>query len=194
MKLTGIGFGGKMDAKTTAIIVVDMLNDFVTGHLKSERVMKTVAPLKQLLDCAREKEITVIFSNDSRLPIDCGLETWGEHAIRGAKGAEVIPELGLCDDDYEVPKRCYNSFFGTNLDLILSNLGIENVVVTGCHTHMCVRHTSAIAYCLGYNIYVASDATNSFTEEDYNNGIAYLKQIYKAQVFTVDELCAMWTK
>ena len=61
MKLTGIGFGGKMDAKTTAIIVVDMLNDFVTGHLKSERVMKTVAPLKQLLDCAREKEITVIF-------------------------------------------------------------------------------------------------------------------------------------
>ena len=66
--------------------------------------------------------------------------------------------------------------------------------MTGLHTHMCVRHTSADAYCLGYNVVVASDATDSFTEEDYVSGIAYLKAVYGAEVYTVDELCEEFAK
>ncbi|MDO4542435.1 MAG: isochorismatase family cysteine hydrolase [Bacillota bacterium] len=181
-----------MDTKKTAVIVVDMLNDFVTGPLKSERVQKTVEPLKRLLDKAREAGVAVIFSNDSHLKVDRELEIWDEHAMRGTKGAEIIPELGLCPSDYVVPKRCYSGFFGTDMDLLLRDLGIENLVMTGCHTHMCVRHTSADAYQLGYNIFVASDATDSFTEEDYISGLAYLKQLYAAKIYTADELCAMW--
>lgn len=183
-----------MEQKKTAVIVVDMLNDFVTGPLKSERVQAMVPPLVKLLKEARKNGVTVIFSNDCHLKIDRELEIWGEHAMRGTKGAEVIPELGLCDTDHVVPKRCYSGFFGTDMDLLLRDLGIENVIMTGCHTHMCVRHTSADAYCLGYNIFVASDATDSFTKEDYENGIAYLKQLYKADVRTVDEFCELFNK
>ena len=73
---------------------------------------------------------------------------------------------------------------------MLREPGIENVVMTGLHTHMCVRHTSADAYCLGYNVIVDSDATDSFTEQDYVYGIDYLKTVYGVKVFTVDELLA----
>ena len=60
--------------------------------------------------------------------------------------------------------------------------------MTGLHAHMCVRHTSADAYCLGYRVVVATDATDSFTEEDYVSGIQYLKNVYGAELYTVDEL------
>ncbi len=80
------------------------------------------------------------------------------------------------------------------MDLLLRELKIDTVIMTGLHTHMCVRHTAADAYQLGYNVLVASDATDSFTEEDYNSGIEYLKNTYDAKVYTVDELCEMFAR
>lgn len=175
--------------KNTAILVVDMLNDFVTGALKCDRGLAIVDKTAELLDAARQANVPVIFCNDAHLRhIDHELKLWGDHAIAGTKGAEVIPELKVCDKDYIVPKRRYSGFFHTDLDLLLKELGIENVIMTGLHTHMCVRHTSADAYCLGYHIIVAKDATNSFTEEDYLSGLKYLKEVYDAEIVTVDEL------
>ena len=89
-----------------AVLVVDMLNDFVTGALKCDRGLAIVPKTKELLEGAREKGVPVIFCNDAHLKdIDHELKLWGNHAIIGTKGAEVIPELGLCEKDYVVPKR-----------------------------------------------------------------------------------------
>jgi len=182
-----------MDKTKTAVLVVDMLNDFVTGALKCDRGLAIVPKTAELLDAARKNGVPVIFCNDAHLKgIDHELKLWGDHAIAGTKGAEVIPELHLCEKDYVVPKRRYSGFFRTDLELLLKELGVETVIMTGLHTHMCVRHTSADAYCLGFNVAVASDATDAFTEEDYQNGIAYLKSVYGAEVYTVDELKAIF--
>ena len=182
-----------MDNKKTAILVVDMLNDFVTGALKCDRGLAIVPKTAKLLQEARKNGVPVIFCNDAHVKdIDHELKLWGDHAIAGTPGAEVIPELEVCDKDYIVPKRRYSGFFHTDLDLLLKELGVETVIMTGLHTHMCVRHTSADAYCLGYNVVVASDATDSFTEEDYKSGIEYLKAVYGAEIYTVDQLCEMF--
>ncbi len=177
----------------TAVLVVDMLNDFVTGALKCDRGLAIVPKTAALLDGARRANVPVIFCNDAHLKdIDHELKLWGDHAIAGTKGAEVIPELGICDKDYVVPKRRYSGFFHTDLDLLLKELGVDTVVMTGLHTHMCVRHTSADAYQLGYNVVVATDATDSFTEEDYTYGLKYLKEVYGAELVTVDALLSRW--
>ena len=77
-----------------AILVVDMLNDFVTGALGCPRALAIVEPTKKLLDEARKNNVPVIYCNDSHLKgIDKELEFWGDHAIRGTKGAEIIPEI-----------------------------------------------------------------------------------------------------
>lgn len=172
-----------------AILVVDMLNDFVTGALKCDRGLAIVPKTAELLRGAREKGVPVIFCNDAHLKgIDHELKLWGDHAIAGTEGAEVIPELELCDKDYVVPKRRYSGFFHTDLDLLLKELGVDTVILTGLHAHMCVRHTAADAYQLGYGIVVAKDATDSFTEEDYLYGIKYLKEVYGAEITDVDSL------
>ena len=179
----------KLEPKKTAIIIVDMLNDFVTGALQCERGKAIVPHLKALIEGARKKGAYVIYSNDAHLKgIDHELKLWGDHAIAGTKGAEVIPELAPQEGDYVVPKRRYSGFFHTDLDLLLKELGVETLVMTGLHAHMCVRHTTADAYQLGYSIVVATDCTDSFTKEDYEYGIRYLKDVYGAALLTGEEV------
>ena len=175
-----------------AILVVDMLNDFVTGALTCDRGKAIVPATAELLDAARAAGVPVIFCNDAHIKgIDRELKLLGYHAIAGTPGAQVIPELKVSDKDYVVPKRRYSGFFQTDLDILLTELGVKTVVMTGLHTHMCVRHTSADAYCLGYDVVVAKEATNSFTEEDYLNGLAYLKTCYGAAAYTNKALIGM---
>ncbi len=176
-----------------AVLVVDMLNDFVTGALKCDRGLAIVPKTAELLKGARKAGVPVVFCNDAHLKgVDHELKLWGDHAIAGTKGAEVIPELELCEKDYVVPKRRYSGFFHTDLDLLLKELGVDTVIMTGLHAHMCVRHTSADAYQLGYNVVAVTDAMDSFTEEDYTYGIKYLKDTYGAELVTVDDLLARW--
>lgn len=173
----------------TAIIVVDMLNDFVTGSLGCDRAKDIVAPIAKLISEARAKGVYVIYSNDAHIKgIDKELELWGDHAIAGTPGAQVVPELEPSGSDFIVPKRRYSGFYGTDLEILLDELKVNTVILVGLHAHMCVRHTAADAYYRGYNIIVPTDGVDSFTEEDYRNGIKYLKEVYGAELTTVDEL------
>ncbi|NLB48938.1 MAG: cysteine hydrolase [Erysipelotrichia bacterium] len=175
--------------KKYAILVVDMLNDFVTGALGCDRAKAIIQPNKQLIEGARKLGVPIIFCNDSHLKgVDHELKHWGDHAIRGTKGAEVIPELPVLDEDYVILKRRYSSFFQTDLDILLKELGVTSVIITGLHTHMCCRHTAADAYQNNYEVLFAKEATNAFTEEDHLEGLKYAKEVYDAESLTNAEL------
>lgn len=172
-----------------AVLVVDMLNDFVTGSLACDRGKAIVPAVRELIDSARTVGVPVVFCNDAHLRgVDRELRVWGDHAIAGTPGAEVIPELKPCDGDYVVPKRRYSAFFQTDLDALLRELGVDEIVLSGLHTHMCVRHTAADGFCLGYDVVVAAEATDSFTRGDYERGIEYLKTCYGASACSNAEL------
>lgn len=174
-----------------AVIVVDMLNDFVTGALGCDRGRAIVPALEKLIKEARAKNVPVIYSNDCHLKgIDHELKLWGDHAIKGTEGAEVIPQLEPQECDFVVPKRRYSGFYGTDMALLLQELGVDTVIITGLHAHMCCRHTAADAYYLGYDIIVPEETTDSFTEEDYVSGLKYLKEVYGANVCRLDDLIA----
>jgi nicotinamidase-related amidase len=176
-----------------AVIVIDMLNDFVTGDLKCERALHIIPNLKKLIAKAREKHMPIIYSNDAHLPIDDEvIKKWGKHALKGTEGAEVIPELKPKEKDFVVEKRTYSSFFETGLDMLLRSLfkgeGVKTVILTGLHTNICVRHTAAGAFFRGYDIIVASDGVEAFTEEDHQQRLKYLKDVYNAKIMTVEQI------
>ncbi|MFA5106662.1 MAG: isochorismatase family cysteine hydrolase [Candidatus Micrarchaeia archaeon] len=174
-----------------AVIVLDMLNDFVTGSLKCPRAQKIIPNIQKVIAAAREVGVPVIYSNDAHIEgLDHEFSVWGPHAIAGSSGAQVIPELEPKKGDYIVPKRNYSGFFGTDLDGILRGMGVEEVVLCGLHAHICVRHTSADAFFRGYDITVIGDAVESFTEEDYRSGLEYVKMAYKAKVVPSEEAIA----
>ena len=71
---------------TDALIVIDMLNDFVTGKIAAERSENILSPLDRLVTAARENGVPVIYANDAHRPEDFELDVWGEHAMQGERG------------------------------------------------------------------------------------------------------------
>ncbi|MCQ2184909.1 MAG: cysteine hydrolase [Bacteroidales bacterium] len=179
----------KFELDHPAVIVVDMLVDFVTGALACERGQAMVPYAVELVDEARKAGVPVIFSADAHIPgIDRECRLWGEHAIAGTPGAKVIPELKLSDNDYFIPKRRYSAFFQTNLDCLLRELGVKTVILVGLQAHICVRHTAADAFQLGYEVVSAAQCIEAFTEKDYLEGLEYMKMCYGAQPLTNKEI------
>jgi len=182
-----------------AVIIIDLLNDFVTGDLKSDRAERVIPKLKKLIEAARKHNIPVIYSNDAHYPHDAEVvHKWGKHAIKGTKGAEVIPALKPTAKDYIVEKRTYSSFYETGLDPLLRSLyqgeGVKTVILGGLHTNICVRHTAADAFFRGYKIIIAKDGVQAFTQEDHEQGLKYLEYIYNAKIMTVDEIIKEFAK
>jgi nicotinamidase-related amidase len=171
-----------------ALIIVDMLNDFVDGKLANPRAQAIVAPLQRLLKHAREEGWVVVFSNDAHRPDDPELRIWGPHAMEGTPGADVIPQLAPQEGEIVSPKRVYGAFDGTGLDEQLQEKGVDEVVITGQHTHICVRHSSYGAQTHGYRITIPRDAVCAFEGVDEDEALDYLKMAYGAEITTVDEL------
>jgi nicotinamidase-related amidase len=171
-----------------ALIIVDMLNDFVDGKLANPKAQAIMAPLQQLLQHARDEDWVVVFSNDAHKPGDPELRVWGEHAMAGTREAEVIPQLAPREGEIVSPKRVYGAFDFTGLDEQLKERGVDEVVITGQHTHICVRHSSYGALIRGYAITVPRDAVCGFEGVDEEEALAYLEMAYGAQITTVDEL------
>ena len=182
-----------------AVIIIDMLNDFVTGDLKCERAECIIPNLKKLIGAARKHNIPVIYSNDAHFPEDAEVvQKWGKHAIKGTKGAEVIPQLKPTEKDYIVEKRTYSGFYETGLDSLLRSLyggeGVKTVILSGLHTNICVRHTAAGAFFRGYKIIIAKDGVEAFTQEDHEQGLKYLEYVYNAKIMTVNEIIKEFAK
>jgi len=171
-----------------AVLIIDMANDFVTGKLKCKRAQRIIPNIRRLAEAARARKVPVIYVNDAHLPTDSELRVWGPHAMRGTKEAEVIPELAPRKGDIVLEKRTYSAFHETGLDTLLRENNVDTVIITGLHTNICDRHTSADAFFRGYKIIVPEDGVDAFTEEDHIKGLEYLKMCYKAEVFPMDEL------
>jgi nicotinamidase-related amidase len=179
----------------TAVLVVDMLNEFVTGKLRCDGAQNVIPNIKALLPAARARGYPVVFTNDAHRPEgDREFEIWGPHAIAGTDAAQIIPELAAKPSDYIVPKRRYSGFQGTDLDMFLQESGVDEVVLTGLATNICVRHTCADAFFNGYKLTVPEDAVGAFTQKDHIEGLAYLKQVYGVQLCTTEQLVKEWQK
>ena len=177
-----------------ALIVIDMLNDFITGKLKTERAKHIIPNIKRLIQAARAADVPMIYANDAHLPADSELKKWGKHAMKGTRGAEVIPQLKPAKGDYVLDKRTYSGFFETGLDLLLREMGVDTIVLTGLDTNICVIHTAADAFFRGYKIVVTEDATEALSEQEYQEGLQYLKKVYDAEITETDEVIKRWSR
>lgn len=173
-----------------ALVIVDMLEDFVHGALANRRALAILPQLEELLEHARREGWVVVFANDAHEPGDPELAVWGEHALAGTPGARVVEELAPRPGRLELvlPKRAYGAFDGTGLDERLRALGVDEVVLTGQHTHICVRHTAYGALLHGYSIAVPRDAVCAFEGIDENEALEYLRTVYGARLTSVSEL------
>ncbi|MEW6659929.1 MAG: isochorismatase family cysteine hydrolase [Thermodesulfobacteriota bacterium] len=127
-----------------ALIVADMLRDFLEpqGTLYLGDAARKIIPF-----VARKTEETraaggvVIYVCDAHAPEDPEFKLFPPHAVKGSRGAEIIPELQVRPGDYRVEKTTYSCFFNTDLDFILKREQVERVEIVGVCTSICVMET-----------------------------------------------------
>ncbi len=173
----------------TAVIVIDMINDFVTGVFKSDRAAKIIPNIKALLDYTRKQKVPIVYATDAHLPnVDPEFDVWGSHAVAGSRGAEIIDELKPHKGDFRVLKRKYSAFQGTDLDQLLRELKIDTVILTGVVTDICIQHTAADAFFRGYKIIVPKDCVEAVDAKTQEEAIRYIKKAYGPEITTSKEL------
>ena len=179
-----------------AVLVVDMLHDFVYGKIKCDRAVPMIPKTGELMDAARTSSIPVFYVNDSHIRQDFEMYRWGEHAMRGTPGAKVIKELRPRKNESQIPKRTYSSFFNTRLERELKRTydgkGANTLVLSGLHADCCVRHTCADAFFRGLETIVAEDAVESFTELAYRTGLQYVKYWYLTDVLPTRKIVKLF--
>lgn len=192
-----------MQANKTALVLIGYQNDYFAEdgilHSVIEESSQATGALGNTLDLLRTTgqklalavSTPIIFTEDySELADPVGiLKTIKEVGAfkQGTGGADVLPELSEFDFLKQVPgKRGLNAFSNTELDEILSAKGVENIVLAGAMTSICIDSTGRAASEKGYKVTVLSDCTTGRTtfEQDF-----YCEQVFPlyASVTTKDE-------
>ena len=154
--ITGMGYG-HASLKDSALIMVDCQNTYRRGIMQLTNVEPAIKEAQKLLQMARDLKIPII-----HIQHDAGVGTpYDVTAEIGAISAEVAPKNG----EAVVTKNYPNAFIATPLEAQLKALGIENIVLAGFMTHMCINSTARGAFNLGFKptVVASACATRSLT-------------------------------
>jgi nicotinamidase-related amidase len=205
-----------LDIARTAMIVIDMQNDFChpDGWLASigvniEPARAPIAPLQSFLPRLRDAGVPVIWVNWGVRPDRMNLSpallhvyngsgrgegladpltrTGAKVLTEGSWSAQIVDELDPPTDDIRVSKHRMSGFWDTPLDSILRNLGVTTLLFGGVNADQCVLHTLADANFLGYDTIMMTDCTATTSPDFCWQATLYnVKQIFGFVASSVD--------
>jgi len=128
----------------SALLVVDVQNGVVASAHERDAIVGNVG---SLVDKARRERVPVVWVQHS-----------DDHIVRGSDGWRIVPELAPDDAEPLVEKNFRDSFEDTELETVLSSLGVGRLVVVGASTDACIHSTIHGAFVRGYDTTLVSDA------------------------------------
>ncbi|MDD4857643.1 MAG: cysteine hydrolase [Candidatus Krumholzibacteria bacterium] len=152
------------------LIVVDMLNYFASpeGRCFLPAAPAAAARIALLVEAWRSFGGNVVFTRHCHTSSeDLGMlgKFFSDYIRCGEPEAEIVTVLAPRTSDVVMNKTTYDAFLGTALEEELRRRGLVQVLVTGVLTHLCCETTARSAFCRGFEVYVAADATASSTEQ-----------------------------
>jgi nicotinamidase-related amidase len=181
-----------LPAAGTAVIVVDMQNDFVNpdGALPVPAAKETVPHIQRLLASAREKNVRIVYTQDTQVPGDPEFDIWPEHCLQGTWGWEIIDELKPEKDDLVCPKNRYDAFYESWLDHFLTRIWqVKHLVIVGTVSNICVAHTAASAGLRWFHIVVPAHGISALNNFDQALTLRQASGLYAGDVVkNVDQI------
>lgn len=168
-----------IDRERTALLVIDMQNDFVKegAVLEVPKIRNQIPKIRRLIETCRELGIPVIYTKqvyraDSKVkPLILEMfPLLGKKGLRdGTEGAEIYSEIEPKPGDIVVRKMGFSAFYNTELESILRNINgrrnVETVIICGTVTNICCESTARDAFERDYKVVFGSDITSAWTNE-----------------------------
>jgi nicotinamidase-related amidase len=188
-----------LDWSKTALVIIDMQRDFMEPGGFGEtlgndvsQLARAVRPIAAVLGVARKAGILIVHTREGHLPdlsdappakVERGTPSlrigdpgpMGRILIRGEAGHDIIPELYPDDGEIVIDKPGKGAFYATELGDALQRRGIENLLVCGVTTEVCVNTTVREANDRGYRCVVLSDGCASYFPEFHEMGLKMTK-------------------
>lgn len=169
-----------------ALIVVDMLNDFVRpgAPLEVAAAREIVPALRRRIAKARRDGEVVVYVCDAHRKDDPEFARmgWPPHAVEGTPGAAVYPALSPEPGDAVVEKRTYSGFHRTALGSVLRRHKVRAVTVAGCVTNICIQHISAEAAIRGYDVTVDERLVAGLSRKDHDHALGQMEKVLGVRV------------
>ncbi|CAN5123050.1 nicotinamidase [soil metagenome] len=174
----------RLDPARTALIIVDMQNDFVKdgGTLQVPDAEATIPRIRELLDKARGAGARVVFSQDTHDDGDPEWEIWPEHARKGSWGHRIVEELAPREGETVIQKVRYDAFYGTHLDHFLRLWGVESLVICGTVANICVHYTAASAALRWFDVVIPRDATSALYPFDRESSLRQTAFLFAGRI------------
>ena len=170
---------------TTALIIVDMLNDFIDprGALFCGDTAPRIVPfIEERLERQRRCAEPVIFLRDAHDPDDAEFAKFPPHCIADTWGSEIITPLAPREGEVVIPKKRYSGFYGTDLGHRLREVGATAAEVVGVCTSICVMDTVGGLANRDYPVVVPEAGVADFDADMHAFALKRMEQLYGAEV------------
>jgi nicotinamidase-related amidase len=176
----------RVDPVRTALVVVDMQNDFVHqgGGLLVPGAAATIPEIASLLEFARAHEIHIVYSQDTHRDGDPEWRIWPEHAREDSWGWEIVDELAPARGDVVLRKLRYDAFYGTPLDHLLRLWDIATLLICGTVANICVHYTAASAALRWYDVVIPRDAISALDPFDLESSLRQTAFLFAGRITT----------
>ena len=169
----------------TALIIVDMQNDFVRddGSLFVPAATETIQNISHLVQQARKEKVKIVYTQDTHLEGDKEWEIWPEHCKKGSYGWQIIDELMPAKSELVIEKNRYDGFYETPLEHYLTHVwDIQNLVIVGTVSNICVAQTAASAGLRWYSLVIPANGISSLTDFDQAMTLRQVTSLYAGKI------------